>query len=419
MLRNDLSPMPPMPRLTLTDSRDERNAWIVWSAFFLTVVAGILIGRGTSVTWQYAGAAQNWLHQAPLYRCDGRGFLYLPQAAILYIPFTFLPNALAEIVWRLLTIGLFAAGAFRLCRTAESTAGVRLFPLVTCLTIPASISAARNGQATLIIAGLMMLAVEELWRERWLRATLLLSLGLAFKPLTLVMLLLVAALYPPMLPRLLAGVGIVAAIPYALGPWQYVNSQYVAFGEMLAAAAHEGGHHPWAHIFGMLQTAGIEIEWRVQTALRAIAAAATLLAGWLARRRLPTARCPVYLFALSACYLMLFNPRTENNTYALVAPAIGLFCAEAFLVRRQPLVAWRIVGMSIGIVGGYEIGRRLAPGVSPVWLAPLMCTFFNVFVLVRLTRELLDRNGAAGQAPAVAIPDKTPDDSRMAERLAA
>ncbi len=373
---------------TLTQSRDERNAWILWGLLFLTIATGILAGRTSTVTLQYATASNHWLQGDNLYRSDGHGFLYLPQAAILFIPFTLLPSALSEIAWRMLTVSVFAGGVFRLCRTAETGSGVRLFPLVTCVTIPLTWSAARNGQATLIIAGLMMLTVEELSRHNWWRAAILLSVGLAFKPLILVLILLVAGIYRPMLGRLLVGIGVVIAIPYVRGNGHYATTQYVAFAEMLGAAAYEGTHHPWAHLFGLLQTVGIEVSGSVQMAIRFGAAALTLLAGWHAHRRLPASRCPPYLFAIAGCYLMLFNPRTENNTYALVAPAIGLLCAEAFLVQRNTALGWVLVLLATGIVGSFEIGRRLVPTAHPVWLAPLMCVGFTALLLGQLLREL-------------------------------
>lgn len=386
--------------LKFIQPRDERNAWLLWGLLFLIVMVGILTGRTTSVTLHYATASQHWLEGTNLYRSDGRGFLYLPQAAILFIPFTLLPHTLSEIVWRLLTIGVFSIGVFRFCRTAETSSGVRLFPLVTCVAIPLACSAARNGQATLIIAGLMMLAIEELSLQHWGRAAVLLCVGLAFKPLILVLILLVAGIYRPMLVRLLLGIGVVAALPYLAGDWKYATAQYFAFSEMLGAAAHEGTHRPWAHAFGLLQSAGVDVAWTVQMMVRVVAAIATLFAAWLAHRRLPAGRSVVYLFAFAACYLMLFNPRTENNTYALLAPAIGLFCAEAFLVHRKPALGWSLILLAVGTVGSYEIGRRLVPTANPVWLAPLMCAAFAAHVTGRLVRELHDFAIPAGRATA-------------------
>jgi hypothetical protein len=392
-----------MLRPTLTQPRDERNAWRLWGLLCLVLAIGILAGDERSVTYQYSTAAHHWLQGEDLYETGGRGFLYLPQAAILFVPFSLLPQVPAEILWRLLTVGIFSLGVFRLCRLAESHGGVRLFPLVTCITIPIAYSAARNGQATLIIAGLMMIAVEEFSRRNWTKAAWLLTIGLAFKPLTFVLILLVAALDRRMVARLLPGTAILLFVPYLTQDPRYVTAQYGCCLEMLRNAAQLGMNLPWAQLFGMLHIAGLDVSEPAQTALRIAFAGLTLLAAWLAHRRLPSERCGVYLYALAGCYLMLFNPRTENNTYALLAPAIGLFCAEAFLVERNARLGTAIAIAAVGIVCRYEVAILLVPTERPVWMAPLMCVGFSVVLLGQLIRETFGPATPAS-APAVTLP---------------
>jgi hypothetical protein len=215
--------------------------------------------------------------------------------------------------------------------------------------------------------------------------------------------LLVAALDRRMIGRLLLGTGLLLAIPYLTQDSRYVTAQYGCCVEMLRTAAHLGINHPWAQLFGMLHTAGLDVSEPVQTALRIGFAGFTLLAAWLAYRRLPPERCGIYLYALAGCYLMLFNPRTENNTYALIAPAIGLFCAEAFLVERNFRQGTAIALAAIGIVCRYEVGILLVPTERPVWMAPLMCVGFSTVLLGQLFRETFGST-TPSSAPAVSLP---------------
>jgi hypothetical protein len=396
-----------MTRHFLSEERLERAAWFAWLSLIVILATGILAGVNRSVTYQYVWAAEHWLYGDDLYEPGGRGFLYLPQAAILYIPFAVLPRVPSEIAWRILSVGVFAAGVFRLCRLAESTSGARLFPLVTCVTIPLAWSAARNGQATLIMAGLMMLAVHETAERRWSRGAAMLCLGVAFKPLTMVLALLVAANYRPIAGRLAFGIGLLLVLPYLTQDYDYVTAQYVACLDKLHTAAQAGIKRPWAQLFGMLETAGIVVPESAQTAVRIAGAGLTLFAAWLAQRRLPAPRVAVYLFSLSACYVLLFNPRTENNTYALVAPAIGVFCAEAFLAERNRLAGGILGLFAAGIVGSYEVGTRLTPQANHVWLAPLMCVGFSLTLLAQLFRDIGARTSAQPDVRPV-LPDYCP-----------
>jgi hypothetical protein len=377
-----------MRRVTIQTLNQDRTGWILWSGLFGVLAVWIAIGNPHSVTPAYHEAALHWIGGRNLYLDTGRGFLYLPQAALLDIPFALAPPVVSEIGWRIVTIGVFAAGAWRLSRLFGQASGNSFFSLATVLALPLSASAARNGQATLPIAGLMMLAAVDLSRRRWNRATFLLCLGFAFKPLTLVFILLAGGVYRPMALRLIGGLLIVLAAPYCTQTPDYVTSQYVDCLAMLRTAANVGLERPWAHFFGMVQAAGFEVDESIQTVVRFLVALGTLLLARRAVHQLPPERSAVYLYGLAGCYLMLFNPRTENNTYALVSPIIGLVWAESVLARRNWLVVVLLALMALGIVGSYELGRRLVPEARPVWLAPLMCLTFATFLVVRLVAEI-------------------------------
>ena len=375
-----------------------QSAWALWLGLLFVIASWIVIGNTHSVTPAYHEAAQHWMIGTDLYLQTGRGFLYLPQAALLYVPFSLLPIALGEICWRVLTIGLFSFGTWKFCRLFEREATSRLFLPATLLAIPLCASGARNGQATLVIAGLMMLATCELARHRWNKATALLCLGFAFKPLTLVLMLLAGGIYRPMSWRLVLGLALVLAVPFLTQRPEFVADQYLDCVEMLRSAAHLGLERPWAHFFGMLLAAGFDVPEALQTLVRVGFAFGTLFVARRAVNQLSPARGAAYVYSLAGCYLMLFNPRTENNTYAMIAPVIGIVCAEAILIRRNYAMASLLAIMALGIVGSYEFGRRLLPATHPVWLAPLMCLAFSVILIVRVILETR-RNSTPAPSP--------------------
>jgi len=386
-------------RPVLTSPRDVIAAWAAWGIFYLVMAGIVLSGSQRTVTPVYWQATVNWFTGHPLYTQTGHGFIYLPQAGIVFAPFAALPPLAADVLWRLLTVTAYAVGVRRLANLGGRDAGAELFPLMTCLCIPLAWDSARNGQATLLATALMIFAVVDLADRRWGRVALWLLLGLAVKPMLAFLLLLAGLLYRPMRIRLLAGIALLAAVPFLLQRPDYVLDQYREWARMLVIGAKLGADQSWAQIFGMLSTAGIEVAAPFQTGIRATAALLTVALCLLARQRNTPAQAAVFLFVLHGCFLMLFSPRTENNTYSALAPAIAVLCAQAWLVTFRPRTGMGLATLAAGILGSYEIGRRLVPGSPPNWLAPLMCVCFTAYAVVRLLHG--ENNPAAQGADAV------------------
>jgi hypothetical protein len=377
-------------------ANDPRVAWLAWGLLLLVLAALVLAGNRRTVTGNYREAALLWFRGEDIYTGTGTGFLYLPQAAILFAPFAWLPLKLGEIAWRVVSVGSFAIGLRRYATLAGRESGAELFPLMTALSLPLAFSCFRNGQTTVLIAGLMMIAAADIADRRWGRAAAWLSLGLALKPLVIVPALLTGALYKPMRGRLLAGAAVVLAFPFLVQAPGYVVSQYHSCAASMQATVRLGVESYWAHFFGMLKVAGIDLSFPVQTAVRLLAAGGTLWLCRLARERYPAGQAAVWLYVLAVCYLMLFNPRTENNTYAMLGPAIAVFCGQALLVGRRPKTAAALAAAALGILGSHQITRGITPPQQSVWLAPLLCTGFLAFLVRTLTARKAGPEGATG-----------------------
>jgi hypothetical protein len=373
--------------LSFHDEHAVRNAWIGWALLFLAT-AGIIIaaGNGRSVVINYRLGALDWIAGRSLYNFSGiGGFVYFPQSAILFIPFALLPETLGEVVWRLASIITFAVGLRRFARLADGRTGTEFFPLMSLVAIPLVWDCARNGQATLAMTGLMLLSAHDIAVGRWWRATVWLLLSVAVKPLAIVLVLLFMAIERPLLWRGLAGIGAFVLSPFVTQHPSYVLQQYTAFLHNSTTAAHMGVvSQGWAHLFSALRVAGAEVPERAQTVLRLVAAVATLALSFVARRRFAAPRAAVFVFALAAVYLVLFSPRTENNTYMLLAPVIALFLAEAFLVEKRSPGGLLLGGLALGLVSGRQVQRLLLPHAEAVWLSPLLAACFAGYLTVRL-----------------------------------
>ncbi len=373
------------------NSKAVRIAVAGWLVLFLAVSAIIAVQGKRSVVPAYRSAALNWISGQHLYDGTGvGGFVYLPQAAVLFVPFALFPPTVAEILWRLVMVAVFGTGLYQFGRLAGERSAGEFFPLLSLVTIPLVWDCARNGQATLIITGLMLLAVVDIAHSRWWRATLWLSLGVAIKPLVLVLVLLVMAIYRRMSWRLLVGMGVTALFPFLMQAPDYVIRQYIECVQNMITAAHVGvSVGGWTSPFTALHVLGIaDVPENIQTAIRLAGAMVTLLLCFFVKRRMGPSRAALYLFTLASLYLMLFSPRTENNTYAMLSPAIAAFLASAFLVEQRKAQGMLLTGMVLLLIGSRFIERLLAPHAEQVWLAPFIAVLFAAYALIHLFRDV-------------------------------
>ena len=89
---------------------------------------------------------------------------------------------------------------------------------------------------------------------------------------------------------------------------------------------------------------------------------------------------------LAAFYILLFNPRTENNTYVLIVPIIGGIIASSFLVGRWLLSGILFAICLLVINANHEISRWITPDNS-TWLNPLVAVFMVVWVLALIPKR--------------------------------
>ncbi len=351
----------------------------------LTIGLLVVFGADHTVVGAYRDAAHQWFAGRDVYNATGHGFLYLPSAAILFAPFAALPLPASEILWRVLTIGSFAIATRRLATLVGRGAGREFFALLTLAALPPALSCAERP-VDADHDGDMMLAAVDLAPSpfesprRW-RATLWLSLSLAFKPLCIVMILLVGALDRRMAWRLVVGVALVLLFPFLTQDPHYVARQYVMSLQMIRASSLCGMNELWAQPFSMLTLIGINVPESAQTATRFVAGLATLLLCWQAQRRHSSVRAVEYLLSFATLYILLCNPRTENNTYAMLGPVIGIFAAPLSGNPRHRLAIVFLSLLLLALATGDEVVRAFAPPGEHIWLKPSLAILLLVYLV--------------------------------------
>ena len=365
----------------------KKNAWPRWAAWgfclliFAIICTDVVLHpdkHNTTPTYRAASTAW-WQGIDPYTQNAHAGFLYFPQAAFLFTPFNELPYLTGEVVWRAFTFGLFLYALTRLNTfflAAKSRAPARTFLFLVLLAVPSSFASLRNAQFDLPLAALVVLAAAEIAMARWNTAALWICFAVALKPLAVVPLLLFSALYWRLIPRVIVGLLIVAALPFLHLSPSFVAQEYRRCFETLAWAS-VGDEPRYSDLAALLAHAGIIVPLPVRTVLRVIFAIVYLGLGAAAVRKLSLAEAAWAVGALAADYLMLFNPRTETCSYVFLGP----FVASLALYYSALGGRWLARGLGFAAIGlACDAFPRLGPfsvhDLTDRWFKPLIAVVF-------------------------------------------
>jgi alpha-1,2-mannosyltransferase len=370
-------------------------AWGVWAICFLVVCVMVIHNwHDHSEGIIYSKAVTDWWNQRNLYgvfRYDG--FLYFPHAAILYTPFTLLGHPLGDIAWRAAGLAFLCGGIYRFAKLFAPSRAQHVFAIASFVAIAPCLASLRNGQSNLQIAAAILQTAADLAERRWWRASLWLMIGLAVKPIMLVMILLAGAIYRQMSWRLILALALFILIPFFTRPPHYVWEQYKGCYDQLANASQPD--RPFCDLRGMLTIMHVAIPQSVELALQLSAAVGALAMCWLARQRRAEPWPSAILMAITAVYLMLFNPRTESNSYVILSPAVGLAAGLLSLYPARRVEFWITVAISLCL---WSDGW--AYHWTHLWLKQIACIAF----LVLLIREMIRQRPANVPTPTHAAP---------------
>jgi hypothetical protein len=315
------------------------RGWVVWACFALLVLIARLDSGDTieNVFSVYRDAGLRWLHGEDLYPAQFR-FNYFPPSAVFFAAWSWLPFGLEGALWRVANIAVFAFGLWRINSCGEQPIPPARFFIATVVTVVLSASAARYGQLTLAMSGLMMAAVADVEEGGALwRAAIYLALAVALKPLAVVLALIVVTIYPRLLSRTAIALGVCFLLPFLFQHTDYVLRQYADIPAMLQIRSHQ--RYEWQHLFGLLEKVGWTPTSAVQTIMTGAFAVFVLFLSWRVTQRAPAVGAALTTYGLAACYILLFGTATERNTFAMLAPVIGLVAAMAWHSRDRYLLA--------------------------------------------------------------------------------
>ena len=373
------------------------RGWLVWACFALLVLIARLDSADTieNVFSVYRDAGLRWLHGEDLYPATLR-FNYFPPSAVFFAAWAWLPFGLGGALWRIANIAVFAFGLWKITAGGASPAPRTRFFIATCFTVVLSASAARYGQLTLAMSGLMMASVADIDAGELWRPAILAALAVAMKPLALVLALLLIAMHPRLRWRLGSALAAFFVLPFLFQSPNYVLRQYTDVPAMLDARAHQ--RYEWQHLFGLLERLGLNTTNAEQTIITGACAVFVLFLCWRLLTRTPAIGRPLTVYGMAACYILLFGAGTERNTFAMIAPVIGLVAAMAWHARDRYLL-----GFASALAGLMLLSHALQRAYPHTLLAmakPVAC----VALFLWLIRRALQAPATAAPQPQVAPP---------------
>lgn len=355
----------------------------LYALFNLVIFVLVYINpEARSVVPVYRIGSLGWWAGQDIFGEGTAGFIYLPSFAVLYTPFALLGPQFGDIAWRAVSAALLAysiAEVFRVvlprfdARTRWLIVGTALL-----IALPGAANSLRNGQATNILYGLMLLATVHVIERRWWSGAILLGLAFALKPLAIVYILLVAALQPKIIPKLIVALIVLMILPLINpNPARALELYGLGIHKVLASGAPEAGR--WSDITGLLGRFGIIAPESLLTAARVVTALLTLALGFIALRRNGLVRGMINLYALSIVYLMLMSPRTEAQTYLMLSSTLAIGSVIGWHVDGERKVPTLFIILAVALAAG-GLGTAMLRATD-LWWDPLLCLIYLPFLV--------------------------------------
>ena len=274
----------------------------------------------------FRNGGARWLASENLYpKVDE--YIYSPFAAAFFATLPLLPDRVAGVLWRVMSLAAYA-GAFAAWLGNARAVPEERAALAWILLLPLSVGDIFNGQANPLVIGLLMLAVLACRRERWMIAALCVAVAAYFKVYPLAMGLLLAVIHPRKFPwRLALALAAIFVLSLVLQRPAYVLDQYANWVRSLRQDPRRTLNYfgTYRDFWLLLRVLRVPVSLQGWAVLQAASGAAVAVYLYLAGRRGAAAdKLDFLLLALGTCWMLLFGPATESSTYVMLAPPLAL-----------------------------------------------------------------------------------------------
>ena len=322
-----------------TPAQFERIVFGVWAvAIAAVVVRAIAAPHQNTVFTVFREAGEAWVNGANLYSHVGK-YLYSPLAAAFFALFAWAPESIAGAIWRLMIVSLYLSSfIFWLRHFGKDLIFWEALPVF--LLLPLSLGNLNNGQASLLVIGLLLGACLAIAAQRWTLGAFLIAAATFFKIYPLVIGLLLVVIYPWRLgPRLLLSLFALWLLSLGLQKPQYVLQQYHDWFACLGADQRRvsGALGTWRDFWLLLRIMRLPISVSGYAVLQALAGGGIAVFCWWARNvaRWEERSLIWMAFTLGCLWITLFGPSTELSTYVFLAPSLAFAGAATWQPRQS------------------------------------------------------------------------------------
>jgi hypothetical protein len=392
-----------------------RCAVAIWSIIVVLGVARAALyhhPRHTGCYTVYESAGTSWRRGESLYgpRDAVDEWRYSPLLAAAAAPISLLPAPVGSAIIRAVSAAVFIAGllVWTLWAIPDSlTRGERalLFLLAAPLSFHALGDVQTNGMvAGLMLSGMTALACDRRWTGSWL---IMLAAMVKVYPIALAMLVGITRPRKPVVP-LAAALLFWTALPFLSQNTEYVAQQYAEWVTVGLRYYHTAAHARFfPDIRAMLVYFGVPMSGGRHLAIIAAAAVLVAMESVITRRRRVEERARLaLLFGLASCWMTVFGPGTETQTYILAAPTVAWMGVRTlrdgfsgtWLATLAVWLAFTVTQLALWFPGGTVLQRVPVQQAATLLLMGLLVAEGR-----RVTRRAGHEASAAGAAPAPAL----------------
>jgi len=301
-------------------------AGVAWGVAIVVVCARLFLHPiAHSIYPVIRNAGAQWLRGERLYQPGSSEFLYSPLFAGLMCLFALIPMKFGVLIWHLVNVGAFLAGATLIARGLWIGAHDSRRAWAALALLPLTLSNVNNGQANLVVLGLLLAGLAAYDRQRWFWCGLCGAAVVYVKIYPVILFLLLTIFAPPrMWWSLLLSIAALFAVSLMLQHPSYVLEQYNLWMNHLRGDARRTiAEGRWRDCYLLLKLLSAPITVRGWMILQFVSGALVALLCFYARvRKWSWERSEWLVLVLATLWMVLFGPATEAATYVLIAPTV-------------------------------------------------------------------------------------------------